>query len=131
MSRVSHIRRAALWVPPIVYMALIFRFSGESNPLPELTARVWDKFLHTSEYGGLAFLFCRALMGEGVAGFVAACGAVLLTSVYGASDEYHQIFVPLRSPDFADWFADTIGAAVGATIYLLARQAWRRKPSTA
>lgn len=95
-------------------MAAIFHFSSQSQPLPELTEHVWDKLLHTVEYGGLAALFARALIGEGVGYLSAVLAAIFLTSTYGASDEYHQLFVPLRSADVHDWFADTIGAAVGA-----------------
>lgn len=98
--------RLALWLPALAYMVLIFALSSESNPLPALTGHVWDKLLHLTEYGGLAFLFCRALAGEGLSWTAAIVGAAILTSAYGASDEIHQIFVPLRSPDVHDWFAD-------------------------
>ncbi|MGB7217205.1 MAG: VanZ family protein [Vicinamibacterales bacterium] len=111
-------RRVSLWLPPLVYMILIFHFSSESSPMPDVTDRVWDKLLHATEYAGLAFLVCRALMGEGVGWLLAACAALLLTSAYGASDEWHQAFVPLRSVDVRDWLADTIGAALGAAIYV-------------
>ena len=66
MSRNSFFEHAMLWAPPLVYMALIFHFSSEPNPLPELTRRVSDTILHTIEYGGLAVLFRRALVGEGL-----------------------------------------------------------------
>ena len=42
--------------------------------------------------------------------------AVVAASLYGASDEWHQAFVPLRSSDIHDWIGDTIGAAVGAAV---------------
>ena len=115
-------RRVILWGPPIVYMAAIFFVSAQSDPMPEVTSHVWDKLLHTTEYGLLAVLFCRALRGEGVAWLGAALAAVLLTSAYGATDEYHQLFVPLRSSDVTDWVADTIGAAAAAAAYTIARR---------
>lgn len=108
--------RASLWLPPLVYMAVIFGLSSQPNPVPEVTSRVWDKLLHGVEYAGLALLFCRALTGEGMAWTVAALAAVLLTSAYSASDEYHQLFVPLRDGNVGDWIADTIGAALGAAL---------------
>ena len=107
-------RRALLWGPPILYMALIFHFSSQSNPLPILTENIWDKLLHSSEYAGLAFLLARAFLGERVRVLPAIVLAVVLTSVYGASDEYHQSFVPLRDSDVHDWIADTIGGSIGA-----------------
>ena len=115
--KTSMLRRVKLWLPPLLYVALIFHFSSESTPLPELTAHVWDKLLHVAEYGGLAFLLSRALVGEGVSRTPALITALLLASAYGASDEWHQAFVPSRSSDVRDWVADTVGAAVGVAGY--------------
>jgi VanZ family protein len=110
-------KHASLWLPPLIYMAVIFHFSSESNPLPEVTAHVWDKVLHTLEYSGLGLLLCRALAGEGLGRLRAAVIAVALASCWGASDEWHQSFVPLRTPDVRDWLTDNLGAAVGAGLY--------------
>ena len=38
--------------------------------------------------------------------------AWLLTVLYGASDEFHQWFVPGRFCDFQDWLADGVGASL-------------------
>jgi VanZ family protein len=110
-------RRALLWMPPIVYAALIFHFSSESNPLPALTALVWDKALHATEYAGLAFLVCRALRGEGLRPWVSVALAILIASAYGGSDEWHQFFVPGRDSDVMDWVGDTFGSTLGAPAY--------------
>src|SRR5882672_9766550 len=107
MSRKSFLERTRLWLPPVVTMLLIFHLSSESSPLPELTTRVWDKLLHAIEYGTLALLFCRAFIGEGY-GRAAAIGmALVFTSAYAASDEWHQMFVPSRCSDLYDWIADS------------------------
>jgi VanZ family protein len=39
-----------------------------------------------------------------------------MASAFGASDEFHQAFVPGRTADVADWMADTLGAAIGALV---------------
>ena len=39
-----------------------------------------------------------------------------LGALYGLTDEFHQIFVRGRSPDWTDWVADVIGVLCG---YLL------------
>ena len=117
MSRKSFLGRARLWVPPVVYMALIFHLSSEANPLPEITALVWDKALHATEYATLALLFCRAFLGEGY-GRLAAMGlALLFSSAYAASDEWHQMFVPFRTSDVYDWLADSIGGGAGLAAF--------------
>jgi VanZ family protein len=109
-----------LWLPPLAYMALIFYLSAQPNPLPALTERVWDKAIHTIEYAVLGLLLCRALIGEGLPWAGAAVLAVVLTSAYGSSDEWHQMFTPGRSSDLRDWTADSIGGAVGAAAYAVA-----------
>ncbi|MBF0179708.1 MAG: VanZ family protein [Magnetococcales bacterium] len=44
-------------------------------------------------------------------------------AAYGAFDEWHQLFVPGRYADVADWMADAIGAALAICLleYLHAR----------
>lgn len=44
----------------------------------------------------------------------AAWTAPLAASLYGISDEIHQIFVPLRACDPADWAVDTVAAILGS-----------------
>ena len=117
MSPKSLLGRARLWVPPVGYMLLIFFLSSQSSPVPELTKRVWDKALHMIEYGTLAILFCRALIGEGYGRLASLLLAVVLTSAYGASDEWHQSFVPRRSSDVYDWLADSIGGGAGVAAF--------------
>lgn len=40
--------------------------------------------------------------------------AIGLASLYGVSDEFHQSFVPGRTPDVMDWLVDTAGATLAA-----------------
>lgn len=110
-------RRFLLWGPPIAYMALIFYLSSNPAPLPDLTRHVWDKLLHATEYAVLAVLFYRAFRGEGLGWAQAALLALLASSVYGATDEWHQAFVPPRTSDVRDWMADTLGAAIAIAGY--------------
>jgi VanZ family protein len=117
MSGQSLLGRASLWAPPIAYMAMIFFFSAEPDPLPKITEAFWDKTLHFVGYAGLAFLFCRAFAGERFALSLALLSAFVATSAYGASDEWHQSFVPGRSPEVQDWLADTVGAGLGLIAY--------------
>jgi hypothetical protein len=52
------LRRLISWLPPLVYMAVIFAVSAQPNPFPEVTARVSDKVLHLVEYSVLARCSC-------------------------------------------------------------------------
>lgn len=56
--------------------------------------------------------------------------AWVLAVVWGAADEVHQLWVPGRTSDPWDWFADGLGAAIAlAMLQFLAR--WQRKPGSA
>ena len=52
--------------------------------------------------------------------------AIVIASLYGVTDEFHQHFTPGRVPDAADWALDTIGATVGA-LALVAWKRWRER----
>ena len=96
-------------------MTAIFLVSGSSSP-PDLPGGLVDVNAHGVTYAVLGALLVRALA-DGVwrgVGPATACSAVLLASIYGLTDEWHQSFVPARTPEMRDLVADTIGAAAGA-----------------
>ena len=44
--------------------------------------------------------------------------AIVAISLFGALDEVHQLYTPLRSgADVGDWIADALGAVAGATSF--------------
>ena len=102
------------WVWPVALAAVIFAWSSRSR-VPDIAPWIphFDKVVHFSVYGLLGVLTCRIRRGSGWAVL-----AVVLTSLYGASDEWHQSFVPGRMAGVADWMADTLGAAVAVGFYL-------------
>ena len=101
-------------------MVAIFVASGMSD-LPPAAEDVSDKTLHFVAYGGLGLLLLRAVAGARWPGVTSTAGARawLIAGAYGASDEFHQWFVPNRSPSFADWIADAAGAALAIAIVVL------------
>lgn len=103
------------WGPVAAYMAAIFLLSAQPQ-LPSLPSQVSDKHVHAATYAGLAALACRAMAGGAMAGLTAraAVGAWAVAVAYGATDEYHQSWVPGRTPDLGDWLADAAGAAGAA-----------------
>ncbi len=97
--------RAGYLVAAALYMAAIFALSS----LPGSAAGIphpWDKLAHFLEYAGLGYLLGR---GSGRPGL-----SLLFAALYGASDEFHQGFVPGREASALDWAADLVGAAAGA-----------------
>ena len=112
------------WGPVVLQMALIFVASSSSSPDP-LPGRFLDKVLHLAVYAVLGALIARALAGGRLVTVTwrHAALAVLLSTLYGISDEWHQSFVPGRTPDPMDVLADLAGASAGAaTIVVLGRK---------
>jgi VanZ family protein len=116
----------SLWLPVIFVCALIFTLSSFSQ-LPSPPNGISDKHEHFTIYFLLGLTVVRALAGGRLTGVTwrVALIAVLCVSCYGASDEFHQSFVPGRDSDILDWRADTIGGA-GAAGLLLAWAIIRR-----
>lgn len=57
--------------------------------------------------------------------------AIACASLYGVSDEIHQLFVPERMCDPVDWMVDTAGATLGSGIayaVLRTRSSGRARP---
>ena len=104
------------WAPVAAWMAVVFFVSSLSRL--GAAGRVPDWISHPIEYGVGAVLVCRALAGPGrPPGRAAALGAVLLATLYGVSDEYHQSFVPGRTADPADVAKDFLGATAATALY--------------
>jgi VanZ family protein len=124
------VRRALwLWGPVAAYLVAIFLESSVSQ-VPELPTAVTDKDAHGFLYAGLALLILRAQAGASWRNVTIGAGvaAVVLSAAYGATDEFHQRFVPGRTADLLDLAADTAGAAAAvAVVWLIAR--WRRRAS--
>jgi VanZ family protein len=104
---------------------MIIIFIASSIPdVGSLPGGMSDKGAHAIGYGVLGALILRALAHGRFAGvrWSTAAGSVLLATLYGATDEFHQSFVPGRSPDVHDVLADATGAALAAL--LLGLLAW-------
>ena len=97
------------------YMAGIFSFSSLSGN--QLTIQLPDKPIHLFLYSFMGLLVVRALSGGLPArvSSVIAGGALVVTIGYGITDEFHQSFVPGRSADLQDLYADIAGAILGVS----------------
>lgn len=121
-------RTVRSFLPAALYAGLLFALSAQPNPLPFLPPGLLlqDKLLHGLAYTVLGALLLHGFQGSGCPPRRALVLAVALASFYGATDEFHQSFVPGRNADVLDWVADTLGAALGAGAARLATLALRR-----
>jgi len=109
--------RKASWI--LAIMLLLFFASGHtSEELPDFQLIGLDKFAHFCYFGLLATHVARTAQSFSKKRLIAFSAAVLLTFIYGASDEYHQSFIPGRSVGWDDIIADTSGALFAAFLYV-------------
>jgi VanZ family protein len=119
------------WGPAALWCGIIFALSTiPGSAIPEVDFPQADKLVHAGVYGilgALTFRGARMSRPNHSTGRVVAV-AVLIAVLYGITDEFHQAFVPRRTPDWRDAVADTIGGLSGALICaaFVARRA--RKP---
>ncbi|WP_338471016.1 VanZ family protein [Niallia sp. XMNu-256] len=114
-----------LRILPLLYMALIFYLSSKpADAVVELPK--WDstikESLHLVEFGILyVLLFLAALTFKEVTP-TGNIVLILVSSLYGLSDEVHQYFVPYRSATVIDLIKDVIGVLVASWIVFGAYQ---------
>jgi VanZ family protein len=112
---VTALRRLDPWAPPLLLMAVIFALSAQPSLDSGLglADEIGRKLVHFAEYALLTFLWWRALRTR-MDSRSAAILALVFSSVFAASDEYHQSFVTGRSGSPADWAIDVAGAGLVA-----------------
>lgn len=113
------------WLPVFAWMSVIFLFS--SHPTTPTSKIYWKDFIvkktaHLIEYGTLTTLFYRAFVNSNIKKRKAALISIILSVLYGLSDEFHQSFTPGRMPRFYDVIFDTIGSTLA--IYFI----WKLLP---
>lgn len=115
--------RFIAWIAVFIWAGVIFYFSSlQSVELSEdaLWDFVWHKSAHLVVYAVLGFLLFIATGGAGKKDFrsqrIYLVAALVISTLYAMSDEFHQSFVPTRSARLRDIFVDMIGASVGVTI---------------
>jgi VanZ family protein len=141
------------WLPVLIWMTVIFTASSDSHSyehssrliapflhwlFPRISANAVDwvvfiarKCAHVAEYAVLALLLWRALRRPQKDrprpwNWREAGMALLIVAIYAATDEFHQIFVPTRTPAVHDVVIDTLGGAAGLfALWLIGR--WQKR----
>jgi len=133
------------WLPVVLWAALIFLFSADSNPYSRIPQGLyhwlwWTKLFgqplvkylgglsHFLEYTILALLMARAVVWQAKPTRLLLFTSLYLTILYAYSDELHQILVPHRNFQLQDLGLDTLGALLGLGIYWLWRHNVQHAP---
>ena len=102
----------------IVEPLLRWLFPHMSEDHVRLIHHLFRKFAHLTEYAVLGILLWRAVRkpvrnDPRPWSWREAAIAVLIVFAYASTDEFHQLFVPTRTPLVSDVFIDTGGALIG------------------
>lgn len=110
-----------LWGPVIIYCTAIFIQSSYPSVKTGVDIPGFDKIMHLCGYGLLSGTMLRAVRGSfpqmGVIRQLIL--SIVLSILYGISDEIHQSFVSYRTADFFDCIADAAGSVMGVTAFQL------------
>src|SRR5438874_5608359 len=112
------------------WMAVITYWSGQSSlpidapPVGDALHGFQHRIAHLLVFALLGVLARRAFDGLPRAALL----AVLVTSVFGATDEWHQSFTPGRRAAVDDWALDTLAAGVAVFAWVRVRET-RLQPS--
>lgn len=108
------------YLPAIAVAAILFFLSSlPGHSVPRMGFQYEDLFLHFLAYSvfgytlGLAFLHNPPSVSS-----KRILLAFLIGLIYAISDEYHQSFVPGRSPAVSDVIADCLGSLFGLYCFL-------------
>lgn len=109
------------WLPPLLYVTIIFVASAQPNLHAPLGFRFGDKLLHVAEYLVFGLLLARALRAQLRVRrpLLAAAMALGLVLLIGAADESLQSFIPGRECSALDLAADVVGGAIAQLVYLV------------
>ena len=113
-------KRKILVLPWILYSGLIYFISSlEKSHIPPLRIISMDKVIHIIEYCVYSFFARLAL--ESITNIKFAFNktyvAFMITVLFGASDEIHQIFVCGRYASVYDFLADVFGGIIGLFLF--------------
>jgi VanZ family protein/UDP-2,3-diacylglucosamine pyrophosphatase LpxH len=105
-----------LWILPLALASTIAWLSAQPHgPMGLQLPPPLDTVAHASVFGALAWVLDLALRRNqpGLPLYRRHLLVFLAVSLYGATDEWHRLFVSGRSCAFGDWVADTLGGGLG------------------
>ena len=103
------------WIVLFLYMFFIFYLSSkEQIDIIDQTPKFYlkDKLFHIVEYGFLGLLTYNAFRFNKFLNEKIIFYSIMFATIYGISDEMHQLFILNREFSFFDIFADFLGSCL-------------------
>ncbi|MBI5568034.1 MAG: VanZ family protein [Chloroflexi bacterium] len=105
-----------LWLPVLLWMGVIF-IGSSIGSMPQVGGDTTDAIVHRTahliEFALLGWLVLRALSDGRLPDRRTFIIALIVVTVYGASDELHQRFTPGRSSELSAVVFDAVGGLIG------------------
>ncbi len=105
-----------LWLPVVIWMGVIFIGSSIGN-MPKAGGVAVDAIVHRTahllEFALLGWLLLRALCDGRPITRREIVITLIVVTLYGASDEFHQRFTPGRSSELSAVLFDAAGGLIG------------------
>ena len=118
-TSMTRLPKTVFWLPALLWGGLTFFLSMIPRTAPS-NETAEHKIGHIAVFAILAGTVIWALnRGHALRLSKSLVLAILITAAYGASDEWHQKYVPGRSCEFADVVLDTVAGAVAALAYYI------------
>jgi VanZ family protein len=113
-------RKILVYFPLIIYwIILLIATSIPTDDFPRILLSVGDKIKHFIAYAILAGYLTLAFAVQERVKWLSkniVIYAIIVASLYGIIDEFHQSFIPGRFFEMYDWLADILGAIAGSNI---------------
>jgi VanZ family protein len=117
-------------VATVLYCIFLWVLSSDTDP-PKIfpwLVQGFDKVIHAGLYAVLGAIVSLGMRrsGKPVSPWAQCFVPILFAGLYGLSDEIHQVYVPNRTFDLGDLFADVAGATLAQAGLCFAY--WRGAP---
>ncbi|MCC2683506.1 MAG: VanZ family protein [Paenibacillaceae bacterium] len=108
------------WIVPLVWMGVIFYLSSRTSSQLDTLLPFFHLFIPSMESFDWGHFFAYFILAccyywpfaNRTPGWKGKVAIVICSGLYGLTDEFHQSFVPGRTPDLMDIRNDMIGAAL-------------------
>lgn len=110
--------RLRYFIPAFIWAVVIFGVSSIPDlSTPSFGFKLMDKLAHFGAFFILGLFVAYGFGRQNLDSRYIFWISVIVSVVYGISDEAHQFFVPGRRMDGLDMLADAMGAAVASGLY--------------
>jgi VanZ family protein len=98
---------------PLILASIVIFIASHQEGVPFDTSIFifQDKVMHFFAYTIYGFTIQLYLKSLNLAKSKYIMFTIMIGSLFGLSDEFHQYFIPNRSTEFFDWVADTLGVS--------------------